>query len=515
MAGMFLMSATSDPYLGTKLAGIAGLMLAWVAYHVGARCQKNPDQMDWLLFAVVVAAMINALEGLLQWFGLVGELYRWVVEPEQRGIAYGAFRQRNLFATFLCVGVLGVAWLVYKCRLTEPMAWFLLTVLVFGVAASGSRTGVLELLLLALLGALWRKQHSPAVTRLLVGQLLILAVATYVLSTTASWLAFDFTSGAARATQFGVDARLSIWSNALDMIAQRPWYGWGWRETNYAHYMTLFEHRFDGVLDNVHNLPLQLAVEFGLPVMVFSMGLLFWIIVSMRPWDRPLKTTIAESNGSTDRHFSGAMILMIVGVHSMLEYPLWSPGFLFLTGLFIGYSVPLQANEQLSKRGQKWSIHLAQFGAVLLIALVAITWYQFAKVQLIYKTPFTNDQKIQRAAITSAISKASGTFFFNDHLEFARLGLVDVTAANALEIRKKTEKLLHYSVEPRVIQPLLQSLWFLNDVDALRFHAERYCRAFPAAFQGWTANKQGQQIRVAVGQLSEQCRTLIRNVRPA
>ncbi|WP_258305060.1 O-antigen ligase family protein, partial [Escherichia coli] len=60
--------------------------------------------------------------------------------------------------------------------------------------------------------------------------------------------------------------RATLWSNVLELIAQRPWAGWGWGELDYAHYIHPFAgERFCVLLDNAHNLPLHLAVELGLP----------------------------------------------------------------------------------------------------------------------------------------------------------------------------------------------------------------------------------------------------------
>ena len=197
LGGSAVVLFTTNPYWGASVVGVSGLLVAGIACHVGAQLRRAPNLLTWLLYALVAAAVMNAAQGLLQWFGLVGELYRWVVEPEQRGIAYGTFRQRNLFATFLCVGVVGVVWLVYLRRLTEGMAWFLLAILMLSVAASGSRTGVLEAATLAALAILWRNQLPRAVTRLMVGQLALLGLSMLFLPIAAGWHGIEFKIGRA------------------------------------------------------------------------------------------------------------------------------------------------------------------------------------------------------------------------------------------------------------------------------------------------------------------------------
>jgi O-antigen ligase len=504
--GVILISSTPNPYIGVKVASVAGIFLTGLACHTGAQLQRRPDGLPWLLFALVAAAFINAIEGLLQWFGLVGELYHWVIEPEQRGIAFGALRQTNLFATFLCVGAVCTVWLVHRLRLTEAMAWFILLILMFGVAASASRTGMLEVAATAVLGLVWRKQHRPAVTRLMTGQFILLALAIFILPFAAELHGFGFSSGLARAAQAGKDNRLAIWSNSIDMIFQRPWLGWGWHEMGYAHYVTLFDYRFNELLSHSHNLLLQIALDFGLPIAIFiSMVMIF---LMGQPWMRDKNKKFPFQGPAADKGFAWIILLLIVGIHSMLEYPLWYAGFLFLTGFFLGYLLPVNNYENSSSRYRTWSKCVNTGSAVGLIGLAVVAWHQYATVLPIYKTPFTNNREIQRAAVATAIDHASQAWLFRDLLDFAELGLIEVTPENAMEVRQRAEKLLHFSAEPGVIQPLLLSLWFLRDTEALNFHAERFCRAFPSAFQRWREAYANHPIMLAAGQLTERCQSM-------
>lgn len=497
VALLSLMIVMPAPYSGGQVAGMAGALLASVGCHAGARLQRRPVGLLWLLVALTTAALINAAEGLLQWLGLAADLWPWVADTERRGLAFGAFRQRNLFATFLCIGSVCVIWLVQLRRLTEAMAWFLVLILNFSVAASASRTGALELVALAVVGWIWRKQQPIAVTRLLLGQLLIFGMATLILPTVARWHGFEFSSATARIASATQDTRLILWSNALDLIWERPWFGWGWLGMGYGHYVTIFEHRFNGLLDHAHNLPLQIAVEFGLPVLViFLLGLIACIYWSWRT--RKFKC-VEPQDFASDRRFAWMILLVILGLHSMLEYPLWSAGFLFLIGVAIGYLLPASPMSSSAIR-VVWSKYAGALSAIALLSLALVAWQQYAKVLEIYRVPF-NMREAQRAAINNA----SDAWLFRGYLDFAELGLTNVTSQNAPEVRLRAEKLLHFSAEPRIIQPLLLSLWYLNETAALRFHAERFCRAFPDAFRRWSQDFENQPILVAAGKLNPQC----------
>lgn len=494
-AVIFIIAMRSSHYAGGLVSGIAGILLLVVACHVGEHLKRNTVKLAWLLAAIATAAVVNAAEGLLQWLGLVGHLAPWVVVPENRGIAYGAFGQRNLFASFMCVGSVTTIWLFYKRHLSESMAWFLGLILMFGVAASGSRTGIIEVVVLSGWGLLWSGQQNFAVRRLLVGQALLLAGALMVLPVLAQWHGFDFVSAVARAGQPGQDARLTIWDNALTLISLRPWAGWGWYDTGYAHYVTLFSNRHGELVGNVHNLPLQLAVEFGLPATFALFAALLWVVLVSKAYARRAPLRFQDANiSASDRPFAWALLTLIVAIHSMLEYPLWHAKFLFLTGFALGYVLPSPSGEGLCLTYRKWTARAARLVALSLVLLAMVAWHQFADILPIYKTPFTKDREVQRQNMTVAIANASNSWLFQEHLDFATLGITEVTSQNAGAVRALAEKLLHHSAEPAVIQPLLLSLWYLQDAPALRFHAERFCRAFPAEFQRWSKEYAGHPI---------------------
>ncbi len=505
------MALAPGTYWASHVAGFAGILLAGIGAHVGAHAGRNTNRLHVLIASILIAAFCNAAEGLLQWFGLVPGLSPWVIEPERRGVAYGVFRQPNLFATFVCVGVVCAIWLVEIRRLTEMMAWFLLVMLVFAVVASGSRSGAFELVALALAGCIWRKQQSTAVTRLMVGQLLLFALGSFVLPIAAAWHGFDFVTGITRVASATQDARILVWSNAVDLILERPWLGWGWSEMGYGHYVTVFPHRFNELLDHSHNLFLQVGVEFGLPAASALFSVIVWMLYSGRPWQTQLERSVT-GHSKDDRQKNGGLpswvqnpiqsrqfawlILFLIGIHSMLELPLWSAGFLFLTGLAVGFLMPATIAFLQPRRYAVWSVNMAALCAAGLIALASVAWHQFDKVDKVYKAPF-NDKVAQRAALASA----SDAWLFRANIDFVAIGLHEVTLQNALEVRKKGEDLLHFSAQPQVIVPLLASLRLLKDAKALQFHVERFCRAFPAAYIRWSEDRVNLDSHTLTGRL--------------
>lgn len=482
--GGLLLVLMHGTYVSDVLFGVTALILLWTSAHVGSRARINSGSKKALLFGVGCAAVISAIQGLLQFLGLVGGLWPWVIDPLQRGLAYGALRQPNLFATLLVCGVIALIWL-YSCRtVTIKMTWLLITLVHIGSAASASRVGFVEVLVIAGMAVVWRNRIERGVWRLLVGQALIYAACQVLVVVFANLHDIETPRVLSdRLIHPAQGGRLILWSNMLDLIAARPWLGWGWRELGYAHYVTHFPIRFGELLDNAHNLPLHLAVEFGLPVTLSACGLLLWWVWRAKPW----------LERQADRQFAW-LLLLVIGAHSLVELPLWNAGFIFIAGMASGLVCSSPSN--LIVVPSKFSRLIPYAACCALIVLSALAWNQYQKVIAVYEisSRFHPERK------SAAIELAEDAWLFRGQVEFAKLGTMVVRAESAPNVRAMAEKLLHFSAEPRVIEPLLKSLWLLQDREPLRRHVRRYCEAFPKQYAVWERSVEGQAIINALGE---------------
>ena len=92
--------------------------------------------------------------------------------------------------------------------------------------------------------------------------------------------------------------RLSQWGVALQLIAERPWLGWG-----AAAFSVLYSLRTGTWHGHSHNLPLELAVSSGVPVALALVGLvLVLLIVSLR----------CSRMGLFDRAWWAAVLVLVV-----------------------------------------------------------------------------------------------------------------------------------------------------------------------------------------------------------
>ena len=473
------------PWL-VALAATAGLMLL-----EALRAPVEPALGDtsfserWARLAALawlLAGVLSSFIGILQYFGVAAPLDPWVNQT-MVGEAFANLRQRNQFASLTNIALAALVWMAVNTkagdRLMVRQVMLLLgaACLAIGNVASSSRTGLVQLLLLCTAFWIWGGWRHMLVRRILVTALLAYGLAMVALP----WLGgFDLSEhgifARLRAGDGVCASRLTLWSNVLHLIAQKPWLGWGWGELDYAHYVTLYDGpRFCEILDNAHNLPLQLAVELGVPAaLLICGGFAVWVI-RQRPWH--------EQN--TTRQLAWA-VLGIVLLHSMLEYPLWYGPFQMAFGLCLGllWLTPGAKNMPKTPQNQPnrlWAPVMRSLFAIVLIALVGHAAWDYHRISQIYLSPESRDAAYRE----DTLAKIDASWLFSDQVRFAELILTPLTPANAEWTFRTSSALLHYSPEPRVIEKVIESALLTGRDDEAVAHLARFRAAFAQDHARW------------------------------
>lgn len=417
--------------------------------------------------AWAIAALVSSLLGLIQYFGASEAFSPWL-HVAALGEANANLRQRNQFASLLAIGILAVLWWQSQGLRSRHALW-MLALLAVGNAATTSRTGLLHMLLVFGLVALWATNAREAKAKLSLRwagwALAVYMLANWALPWALSWLSGqDVVDALSRmGHNEGCGSRRVLWANVLDLIAQKPWTGWGWGELKYAHYIHAYsgtsEQRFCDILGNAHNLPLHLAVTLGVPFTALLGLALLALVATARPWQcQNLNHQLAWS------------VLAVIGLHSLLEFPLWYGPFqmaVLLCGLLC---LPSSfKGGPLAARG------LPVLGG-LVLALVCWVGADYAQVRQIY-LPAAERWPVWREDPLGAAHK---TRFFQHSATFAALTLTRVTPENAPWVLATSLNMLHHSPEPQVVRQLLLSAQLLGRQDLVQLHTARWQAAFPA-----------------------------------
>jgi O-antigen ligase len=470
---------------------VASLMCVWLMAAVGRRAAVDEALVRWMVLGLLAAAVISAMLGILQYLGLARELSPWVNQP-LKGDAFANLRQRNQFASLTSLGLVAVlGWVAAQSRaqamsrLSWALACVLLNVLAAGVACSVSRTGAMQWVLVGVLMGAWSwrsARHNFRRGKGLVWLSFAAPVLVVMWSVLMPWLALQTTGewGASmilRVTGQAQDyaacgGRRVLWANVLALIAQHPWLGWGWGETDYAHFMTGYSSlRFCDMLDNAHDFPLHLALEFGAPFALAVMTMVAaWVL---------RRTPLREQRAW--RMMAWCMLL-VLGLHSLLEYPLWYGPFQMTLGIVIGLlwaPMPLNcaAVSQEEAKGQgknQVEAHVeAQEGPMLVAAILFIgclyAAWDFNRVGQIYRQAVSRDAAYR----DNPLHHAKQSWLFKNQADFAELTTQTVTAENAADLYPQAVRLMHYSPEARVVQRVIDSGKLLGNEEEAQALTER------------------------------------------
>jgi O-antigen ligase len=448
---------------------------SWALAGTRAIIQIRTVSAAWLLAAVVSACM-----GLAQYFGYAAHYGPWVNYTEA-GQAYANLRQRNQLATLLAIGLCALSW--WQCQMQanssgQSRNLLLLlycalaaTLLATADAASGSRTGMLQLVLLLMLATIWKRGRATVVL-----VLLAYAVAAWVLPRLAGLDPLHSgILGRLSETSSVCASRLTLWTNVLHLIAQKPWSGWGWGELAYAHVMTLYGgERFCEIMGNAHNLPLHLAVELGIPVAALLCGLVLFLVLRAKPW--------REQDATRQMAWS---VLAVIGAHSLLEYPLWYGPFQLaaLLAVWMLWQTRASANS-VATSGTMWAA-LPSAIAIGVMAACAYAGWDYWRISQIYLP------EAQRAPSyrDDTLEKIRPSWLFADQVKFAELGITPLTPENAAKLHALALEMLHFSPEASVLIKVIESADRLGLSDEAETYRQRFRAAYPQEYAAWLASK--------------------------
>ncbi len=324
---------------------IAGAALMVTAGAAVARAGRGVALLTALAWGLLAGGLLNLGVALVQVFAPAWADGSWIAASGLPGRAVGNLRQPNHLCSLLLWALAAAVGLHALGRLPGWLLALTVPLLVLGVELSASRTGAAGLLLFLAWGLLDRRLPRSARIALLAAPLLYLlawgaiawwgSISQQALGASAR-LAAD--GGLAAASP---NARSNIWRNALLLIAANPWTGTGFGEFNFAWSLTAFSNRPTAFFDHTHNLPLQLMVELGLPLAGLVLALL-----GLALWQGWRRAATAADDATALAGRMALVLLLLTGLHSLVEYPLWYAYFLLPAALAWGLLLGTPAARQ-------------------------------------------------------------------------------------------------------------------------------------------------------------------------
>ncbi len=372
-------------------------VVGWLRHQLGS--EKVLDALAWFLF---VGGTLQALVGLSQYLGHYGWLAGWFNFSPHNTII-GNIAQKNHLATHVTLAALALIYLYAHRHVSRGLTHPLLMLFAIILTLTGSRSVWLYVSSVSALSFVaYKKTRNPIHHSLAAYSTLLLAffvAAQLFMPAVNEWLSVLLgtdRSEVPTALQRGFsDApRLVEWHKAWLIFLQSPIVGvgmghYGWHSFNLHALPEFVNVPSVAITHHAHNLFLGVAAELGI------VGLIL-LVVLLAGWLRQF-----SRNWLVPANWFAASVLLVLFIHSNLEYPLWYSYFLGIAAIFMGISDDRTVRIVFTPRlGQ-----IAAASALALIfAILAVTYAGFRDLTNVNMLVLEMGPE-QAAARITAISK--------------------------------------------------------------------------------------------------------------
>lgn len=324
-------------YLGDLAIYLLYSSAAIFALLLGFNCECTGGDLDTFGGFILAAGLATVIILLSQTLGVdVDSQYvNPMPQPRRSG---GNMGQPNHAATLIVMAVASAFYLKTLKTISASFTSLLLLLLVFGLAMTESRTGLISFLVLAACMAVkfWRSKEQTSV-RLTVVAVCLQQLFWWLWPLFFAWFWTSGGSGSGLVNRISAtvgDLRFIMWQEILNAIALKPWLGWGGGQLPKALNAVADNFVVTAPFNYSHNIILDVAIGFGVPVaLLFCTGIIYFGVCCYRR----IKVSAI---------FWGACLLVPIGIHSLLEFP-YAYAY-FLIPLFFIWGLIQSRFEQIS-----------------------------------------------------------------------------------------------------------------------------------------------------------------------
>lgn len=435
-----------------------------------------PAAVTVLAIFLLVGAELNMLAGILQH-------YRWntflnpVITVKVSHAVYGNSAQPNHYANYLALGLISLGMLYMRLSLRAWQVALLAAPLLFVMALSGSRSSWLYLLFVAGLALLWQRRDKTLRPLFYYCLALVLGFGLMHLVVQIPWL--EGSTGSVTTTErlFGGDGgsgqiRVHLWREAALIFAQFPLLGAGLGQFAFQHLQLAAELRnpaIVGLYNNAHNVVLQIAAEGGLAgvaILLGTMGLWLWQ---------------AAGRGAqfTLYHWWGYAMLAVLGIHSLLEYPLWYAYFIGVAAIVLGMFDNTTYRLELRNIGRASVAAMLMLGALSLVQVAQ--GYKRLENALVLRGMAAKDHSYAQRTSDELLAVRQYTLL-SSYSELFIANMMEASADHLKEKLELNERALHFIPIATLAYHQAWLLALSDRPDEARTQLENAIWAYPADY---------------------------------
>lgn len=479
LAVLLALQVTLDRVPYAEQALTAGLYLLWAALmavlgHVLGRRLTLDSIARTLAWFLLAGGLIHALIGLVQHYH-VSTPFDFLVAQKAGTAVYGNLAQPNHYAAYVTLSLASAAYLHARGNLAGAPAAVCAAALLAVLALAGSRSPWLYLGTLAGLALLLHRVRHDAASRglavfacwLLPGFVAADLLVTLPFLAPRDDLALMTSAERLFHMAVGIGSRLELWGEAWRMFLAAPLLGAGFGQFAWHHFLHEAAGGVSaaaGLYNHSHNIVFQLLAETGIAGALIIVGAVLAWLAALRRVHFDLGWWWLLS------------LLAVMGIHSLLEFPLWYAYFLGPAALLLG----LGAQHALTVRSSgaaRAAVALAIVVGCVNLAAMIPAYRDFER--LVFDAGLQARQTSSDPEFAQALMNVHDEPLLRPYVELAITYGVGVDRAQLEDRLALVTRAMRFAPVEVVVYRQAQLLALAGDADAAREQLERSLRVYP------------------------------------
>ena len=482
LCAVFLVQWALGKIVYPEQALLALLYLLWAAFLIllGNILRREiglAALSTTLAWCLVAGGVLSAIAALLQHYQIHTFLGPLIAVKTSIAV-YGNLAQPNHFADYTCLALASLLFLSATGRLQWTVATVLAVLMLFVLTLCGSRSTWLYLFVLLALSAWWYRRNRNNAALLIASVLLIPGFALMQWVAQLPWLAAPTPTLTSIQRLFelasGGSIRFELWREAWFMFLQSPLLGVGFGQFAWQHFLygVIFKSPdINGLYNHAHNIVMQLLAETGLAgTLVVGAGVASWLYGLRR--------------ATFDLHQWWLLsLLIIIGIHSMLEFPLWHSHFLGIAALLLGLG-----------ETRFFRLELQRIGKISFALMLALGWISAASLIYSYRsleeTLYTKDlESLDTPGLeqfNQDLLQIHRTSLLAPYIELAYTGAIILNKDNLSDKLALNSRVMHFAPVSLVVFQQAILLALDGQSEMAREQLERAAFAYPQELKTYT-----------------------------
>lgn len=319
--------------------------------------------------------------------------------------AYGNLAQPNQMATILFIGLISIWYLYEKANKNKNVLFLLALVFLFSISLTQSRTSWMVIIFILVYFSYIKTKINLKISFKSLAIFTLFFISNILLLPLYNALnpwSINTVNIIKRATS-GYE-RLEIWKHFVHCILEQPVLGYGWYQTQLGNVSFVEEVAHRQSIDSAHNIILDILLWCGLPIggliiIYFS----YLLILSF------IQTKNKEM-------IAAFLIIIVVVIHALLEYPLFYSYFLLPIGFLIGL---ILSQIQLSNFNIEKILNIPIVALAITCFIVVSTGYHYMYEKRLNSLLIKNDTKKE---IDNIVKK--NYYFFIENYTYDRSNFI-------------------------------------------------------------------------------------------